>query len=212
VLDAKASTKRQIDEFVAKRSRLAFKRTSQTTADAAKLVADAAKQAREQECGRVGDNCRRRQYAPKRRQGSGEQGCNRSLRSDRGGVEAVARAEGRDHGRHARPTGPLTTKEFVESLQYFRRSCGIESKVIGEKVYLMDVQLAPDVVPAELGYKGVPRAPSTSSALQLGVSPIRSPPACAPRSVLVGVRRTFFYLGRAEHTLSPERLLAQPQS
>jgi len=34
-------------------------------------------------------------------------------------------------------------------------------------------------------------------------------PACAPRSVLVGVRRVFFYLGRAEHTLSPERLLAR---
>jgi len=63
VLDTKASTKRQIDELVAERAGLTFKRASQTTVNAAKLVADAAKQARELECGKVGDNCRKRRDA-----------------------------------------------------------------------------------------------------------------------------------------------------
>jgi len=38
---------------------------------------------------------------------------------------------------------PLTTKEFVESLQHFCSACRIKTKIIGDKVYLMNVQLAP---------------------------------------------------------------------
>jgi len=38
---------------------------------------------------------------------------------------------------------PLTTKEFVESLQHFCSACRIKTRVIGDKVYLLDVQLAP---------------------------------------------------------------------
>jgi hypothetical protein len=38
---------------------------------------------------------------------------------------------------------PLTTKEFVESLQHFCSACRIKTRVIGDEVYLLDVQLAP---------------------------------------------------------------------
>jgi hypothetical protein len=38
---------------------------------------------------------------------------------------------------------PITAQEFVESLQHFCGACRIKTKVIGDRVYLMDVQLAP---------------------------------------------------------------------
>jgi hypothetical protein len=62
-LDTKVDTKRQVDELVAEKTGMKFVRTTQATVDAAKLVAAAATKAREQECGKVGEHCRKRQDA-----------------------------------------------------------------------------------------------------------------------------------------------------
>src|SRR5262249_55759487 len=63
VLDTKASTQKQIEDLERERNGLAFRRTTKAAVDAAKLLSDAAAKAREQECGKVGDNCRKRQDA-----------------------------------------------------------------------------------------------------------------------------------------------------
>jgi hypothetical protein len=63
VLEAKADTKRQIDDLVTERAGLKFTRTTQAAVSAARQAADAAEKARDQECGKVGDNCRKRQDA-----------------------------------------------------------------------------------------------------------------------------------------------------
>src|SRR5262249_45587274 len=61
VLDTKASTQKQIEDLERERNGLAFRRTTKAAVDAAKLLSDAAAKAREQEGGKVGDNCRKRQ-------------------------------------------------------------------------------------------------------------------------------------------------------
>ena len=63
VLDTKADTKTQIAALVAEKAGMQFSRATQATVDAAKLLSDAARLAREQECGKLGENCRRRQDA-----------------------------------------------------------------------------------------------------------------------------------------------------
>jgi hypothetical protein len=50
----------------------------------------------------------------------------------------------------------LTTEEFVESLQHFCLACGVKTKVVGEKVYLLNVELADEHLgaPSRLGHMG----------------------------------------------------------
>ena len=63
MLDTKASTQKQIEDLEHERNGLVFRRTTKAAVDAAKLLSGAATKAREQECGKVGDNCRKRQDA-----------------------------------------------------------------------------------------------------------------------------------------------------
>ena len=63
MLDTKTSTQKQIEDLEHERNGLVFRRTTKAAVDAAKLLSGAATKAREQECGKVGDNCRTRQDA-----------------------------------------------------------------------------------------------------------------------------------------------------
>jgi len=63
VLDTKTSTQKQIEDLEHERNGLVFRRTTKAAVDAAKLPSGATTKAREQECGKVGDNCRTRQDA-----------------------------------------------------------------------------------------------------------------------------------------------------
>lgn len=60
-VDQRTDTKGQIDALVAEKARLKYSWTTQAAVDAAQRLADTAKQNREAECAKRGDNCRARE-------------------------------------------------------------------------------------------------------------------------------------------------------
>lgn len=62
-IDTRTDTKKQIADLEAEKAGMKFTRATQATVDAAQRAVTAAEQARDQECTKLGENCRKRQDA-----------------------------------------------------------------------------------------------------------------------------------------------------